>query len=138
MQQLESYNLKISDSINLMRDLSMNTQKIIMIIDDDIDYCDYISFILSKEGFTVFAVNDGVRALEILFSLNQIPNLIILDLFMPKMSGLEFRSNQLKTDVILKIPVLFLSEYELVSSERSLLKSNGHLRILKEIECLLK
>ena len=63
-------------------------KKTILFVDDEADFVEMIKFQLEKEGYIVISANNGVEALA---KLEQIkPDLIILDINMPKMSGLEF------------------------------------------------
>lgn len=62
---------------------------------------------LKEEGFNVTAAADGLEALSILRSAT--PDLILLDLVMPKMSGLEVLEVIKKDDRLRDIPVLILS-----------------------------
>jgi two-component system response regulator PilR (NtrC family) len=59
----------------------------ILVVDDEISMCDFLSVILSNEGYKVKTVQDGVKALEILRQ-EAFPCMIV-DLKMPKMDGLE-------------------------------------------------
>ena len=63
-------------------------KKTILFIDDEADFVEMVKFQLEKEGYIVISANNGAEALA---KLEQIkPDLIILDINMPKMSGLEF------------------------------------------------
>ena len=64
-----------------------NTAHKILIVDDDEDILDMLSYNLSKEGYQVFQAVDGIDALEVAKSI--LPELIILDIMMPRMDGVE-------------------------------------------------
>ena len=64
----------------------VNKQKI-LIVDDDENIAELISLYLTKECFDTMMVHDGEKAL-IAYDTYQ-PNLILLDLMLPKMDGLE-------------------------------------------------
>lgn len=64
-----------------------NTAHKILIVDDDEDILDMLSYNLSKEGYKVYQAVDGVDALEVAKS--KLPELIILDIMMPRMDGVE-------------------------------------------------
>ncbi len=57
----------------------------ILVVDDDPDIRDVIAETLADEGFNVVTSGDGQAAVDI--ALEHPPNLIVLDLMMPKMSG---------------------------------------------------
>lgn len=59
----------------------------VLIVDDDIELCGLLSERLSSEGFALEVVHDGPRGLERVLS--QEHALVILDLMLPGMSGLE-------------------------------------------------
>ena len=61
--------------------------KQILIADDEPDILEIVSYNLEKEGYTVFTAKDGNEALEKARQLN--PELIILDIMMPKKTGVE-------------------------------------------------
>src|SRR5512140_716502 len=75
-----------------------------LIVDDDLALADVVSFTLRRAGFDVTTANDGMAALE---RWNQDhPDFIILDLNLPKLSGLEVcKRIRLESDV----PILILS-----------------------------
>lgn len=62
-------------------------QKTILVVDDEQDIVDLISYNLSKEGFEVATANNGTDAVEIAQRLR--PDLVILDIMMPGMDGFE-------------------------------------------------
>ena len=57
----------------------------ILVVDDDPDILDAISMILESQGYEVFTARDGVEGLAALKA--EKPDLMILDLLMPKMDG---------------------------------------------------
>lgn len=65
-----------------------NQQKLILLIDDDIDLQQLVKITLKSKGYQVETANNGLEGLEKLKTLA--PHLIILDMNMPKMGGLEF------------------------------------------------
>ena len=80
----------------------------ILLIEDDADLADAIAEILTMEGYRVGYASDGMAALALLAD-SELPDLILLDLMMPKMSGWEFREAQLRDYRIARIPVVVLS-----------------------------
>jgi phosphate regulon transcriptional regulator PhoB len=79
----------------------------ILVIEDEADVFDLLLINLRAAGFTVVTVEDGATALAKVRS--EAPALIILDLMLPKMSGLEI-CKVLKSDAVTKhIPVIMLT-----------------------------
>ncbi len=64
--------------------------KTIMVVDDAKDTVDMVKKLLESEGYNVIAALNGKEALELLKKkAREKPDLVILDMFMPKMSGRE-------------------------------------------------
>ncbi|MCM8541847.1 MAG: response regulator [Lentisphaeraceae bacterium] len=83
------------------------SKKKIMVVDDEADIRELIKFNLEKEGFDVVPVSDGETALEEA-RLRQ-PDLIILDVMLPGIDGVEV-CFKLKSDAAYKsIPIVMLS-----------------------------
>ena len=59
----------------------------IQLVDDEPDILEIISYNLSSGGYKVFTASDGVKAIEV--AKKELPNLIILDVMMPNMDGIE-------------------------------------------------
>ena len=59
----------------------------ILIVDDEPDILEFLSYNLKKEGYTVFTAGNGKDAL--LIARKELPNLILLDIMMPEMDGIE-------------------------------------------------
>lgn len=59
----------------------------ILLVDDDEDILEFIGYNLNKEGYQVFTASNGNEAIEI--AKKEIPDLIILDVMMPGMDGVE-------------------------------------------------
>jgi DNA-binding response OmpR family regulator len=59
----------------------------ILVVDDEAEICDLVSYNLGREGYRVIAENDGAAGLDRIFK--SPPDLVVLDLLLPKLSGLE-------------------------------------------------
>lgn len=64
-----------------------NNEYKILLVDDEPDILEFLSYNLKKEGFNVFTANNGKEAVVIAKKEN--PHLIILDVMMPDMDGIE-------------------------------------------------
>ena len=80
----------------------------ILLVEDDQDVRYTLSEILRDDGYAVDVACDGVEALAYLRSGNA-PGVILLDLMMPRMSGFDFRVQQLADHTIEHIPVIILT-----------------------------
>lgn len=81
--------------------------KKILIIEDDHFLSSLMKARLEKEGFMITQAFDGEEALNLLKQLE--PDLIVLDLIMPKVSGFELLENISVDPQISRIPVMILS-----------------------------
>ena len=64
----------------------MKNEKI-LIVDDEADIVEILAYNLKKEGFEVLTAENGKKAIEI--AIEERPSLIILDVMMPEMDGME-------------------------------------------------
>ena len=85
-------------------DLSAGT---ILLVDDEEDLLDLLAYALQREGFDVLTAQDGAEALRIARA--ERPDLVVLDIMMPKMDGLE-TCQRLREDAALRLtPILMLT-----------------------------
>ena len=59
----------------------------ILLVDDEPDIVEFLGYNLKKEGYTILTANNGKDAVEI--AKKEIPHLIVLDVMMPDMDGIE-------------------------------------------------
>ncbi|MDE2173650.1 MAG: response regulator [Patescibacteria group bacterium] len=85
----------------------MPENKKVMIVEDDRFLSSLIKARLEKDGFTVLQAFDGAEAIERLKE--EKPDLIILDLIMPKVTGFEVLQSISITPGLEKVPVVILS-----------------------------
>ena len=79
----------------------------IVIIDDEDDIRDILSYNLSKEGFRVFSAGTGQEGLTI--CREEKPDLVILDVMMPGMDGVEVCEILRKTPGMEQVLICFLT-----------------------------
>ncbi len=85
----------------------MNDTRRILIVDDEVSVTELLSYHLRQRGFEVTALNDPRLALEAARSFR--PELIVLDVMMPDLSGIQV-CRLIRADASLKgIPIVFLS-----------------------------
>jgi len=85
----------------------MSSQKTLLIIDDEEDLRDTVEYKFKAGGFNVVTAVDGLDGLEKLKTVK--PDLIILDMNMPRMNGLQFYQKIKGADEKPKHPVLVLT-----------------------------
>lgn len=82
-------------------------EKKILVVDDEVDVTELVSYNLKQLGFVSQSVNDPKRALEVAMTFK--PDLIVLDIMMPELSGLQV-CRMIRQESMLKgIPIIFLS-----------------------------
>jgi len=81
-------------------------QKTILIVDDEKDIIELLSYNLAKEGYSVLTARNGRQALEMA---KEGPDIIVLDIMMPEMTGLQVIQELKKEKSTASIPVLFLT-----------------------------
>ncbi|MDH4474419.1 MAG: response regulator transcription factor [Fluviicola sp.] len=79
----------------------------IVIIDDEEDIRDILSYNLVKEGFTVFSAPNGKEGIQI--CKDELPSLVILDVMMPGMDGVEVCEALRKTPGLEQVLICFLT-----------------------------
>ena len=79
-------------------------KKTILIVDDEKPIVDILVYNLQKEGYNTLEANDGMAAVDI--ALNEKPDLILLDIMLPKMDGLTVCKKIRHT---LNVPILMLT-----------------------------
>lgn len=79
----------------------------ILVVDDDSDITELLSYNLKKEGYDVKTANDGKKAIEVAKEFE--PELIILDIMMPELDGIETGRRLREMDALKKTYLLYLT-----------------------------
>ncbi len=95
-------------------------KKTVLVVDDEADIRTFLSTALIEAGFEVITANDGFEALKKMEE--RTPDLISLDLVMPKKSGVRFYREMSKNKVWRDIPVLIVTGHARDDLGRSDLK----------------
>ena len=88
----------------------------ILVVDDDTHIRDLVCEVLDLEGYRVRGATDGRAALDLLETWR--PDLILLDLNMPRMDGWTFCEHQQEQPGISDIPVALMSAARNIRSRR--------------------
>lgn len=81
--------------------------KKILIIEDSKQTTDILKEVLEKEGYNVVIANDGINGIR--YAKKELPDLILLDLLLPKISGFDVCLKLKEDDMTRKIPVIVIS-----------------------------
>lgn len=82
--------------------------KKILIIEDNEDIALALNQVLSDSGYQIETATNGKEGLDHLIN-RELPDLILLDLFLPVMNGFEFRLRQMKIPYLQNIPIIVMS-----------------------------
>jgi DNA-binding response OmpR family regulator len=83
------------------------TRPLILVVEDDPDVLTLMETALGAEGYRVATAEDGEAALA--SARRERPDLIVLDLMMPRMNALQFRAEQRRDPQLSGVPVICLS-----------------------------
>ena len=114
---------------NTMRESAV---KKILIVDDEPDIIEFLEYNLRKEGFDVVTAGDGRQAIEVAEKTK--PNLIILDIMMPELDGVETCRMLRGRKEFAQVPVAFLTARDEDFSQITALDVGGDDYITKPIK----
>lgn len=125
--------------------MNSNKNKKILVIEDEATLQKALNEVLSKDGYEVVSSLDGLKGLELAQGEN--PDLILLDIILPKMDGFEVLKRIKEDDKTSQIPVIILTNLSDVNDIQKaldlgattyLVKADFHIEdVLKKIEKVL-
>jgi DNA-binding response OmpR family regulator len=80
---------------------------LILVVEDDPDILKLMEAALGGEGYRVVTAEDGAEALAA--ARRDRPDLIVLDLMLPRMNALQFRAEQRRDPALASVPIVCLS-----------------------------
>ncbi|MBN1261174.1 MAG: response regulator [Anaerolineae bacterium] len=101
----------------------MKQEASILLVDDTADNLRFLAQMLSKQGYRVRAVLSGLRALQSVRSTP--PDLILLDVMMPEMSGYEVCELLRADPETADIPIIFISALDATEDKLRAFKAGG-------------
>ena len=84
-----------------------DTKYKILLVDDEVDILEFISYNLQKEGYKVYTAQNGVEAIKL--AEKKTPDLIILDVMMPEMDGIAACEEIRKIPSLQNVVIAFLT-----------------------------
>ena len=90
-----------------MEELVEKEKKTILVVDDEKSIMEFLVFNLQKEGYNTLEAYDGVTAVEM--AINEKPDLILLDVMIPKLDGISVCKKIRYALNISNIPILMIS-----------------------------
>ena len=79
----------------------------VLVVDDDTEIRGLVAGTLRRDGYTVVEAGDGLEALDV--ALKLVPDLVLLDMTLPGMDGVEVARQIKATPLLAAIPVVALS-----------------------------
>ena len=104
----------------------------ILIVDDEEDILEFLEYNLDKAGYTVFKASDGLQAIEM--AKKVIPHLIVMDIMMPNMDGIEACEQIRKVPGLAHTLICFLTARNESFTQISALDGGGDDFITKPIK----
>lgn len=111
-------------------------QKQILIIEDEVDIRLALEEALTLEGYDVILAANGDEGLKCLEGAT-VPHLILLDMTMPVMDGVEFRKRQLSNPRHAQIPTLLMSAGTETAKQAEFMNLSGHIKKPMDIDQLM-
>ena len=105
-----------------------DAKQTILVTDDDAEIRKVLTLVLERSGFSVLAAAHGEEALGLME--RELPDLILLDIMMPKVDGLEVVRRMRDSDRLREVPVIAFTALtsQLIEKERVDLGVRGFMR----------
>lgn len=119
----------------MSKDISQKKDQKVLIVDDDENTRDLLAKIINSEGYLSIDAKNGEDALE---RAKEKPDLIVLDLDMPRMDGFEFI--EASRELGLNIPIVVFSGKDITAVEEKMLSkyTEGIVKKESKVEALVK
>ena len=103
----------------------------ILIVEDNPQNMRLIEMVLRTKGYTLLKATDGEEAMDV--ALRELPDLIIMDIQLPKLSGLEVTRKLKETPAFSQIPIICLTAYAMKGDKERIIESGCDVYISKPI-----
>lgn len=87
----------------------MSDSQSVLLVEDDPDLQQLLEFTFENKGFDVAVADDGADALDYLEGADSLPDVIVLDILMPVIDGMEFLRRRAQDDTLASIPTVILT-----------------------------
>ncbi len=108
--------------------------KRILVVEDDAQNSYLIQFILEKSGYAVELVSDGEQAVAWVEEADPKPDLVLMDMLLPKMNGYEATRSIKAMEGGASIPVIALTAYSMKGDRERILEAGCDGYIAKPID----
>lgn len=83
--------------------------KRVLLVDDYLDIREMMRYLLERNGFTVIEAENGQEAIE--KALSELPDIILMDIAMPLMDGIEATRAIREHDQLSKVPIIAITAF---------------------------
>lgn len=104
----------------------------ILIVEDNPQNMRLIEMVLRDKDYTLLKATDGDEALDV--ALRELPDLIIMDIHLPKLSGLEVTKKLRETPVSSHIPIIAITAYAMKGDKERVIKAGCDAYVSKPID----
>jgi CheY-like chemotaxis protein len=106
-------------------------RRTVLVVDDDLDTLEIVTTVLELHGVPAITAADGIEALAAMRACSEI-GLVLLDLMMPRMSGVEVLAEMKRDPALARLPVVVISgNYQ---TEQAVLGMGADEYLLKPLE----
>ncbi len=109
-----------------------NTKKKILLIEDDDSLRGILSDILQEKGYLVVNAGDGPEGIRKVYV--ELPDLVVLDVMLPQLSGLEVCKRLKKDEKMKNMPIIFLTARDQVTDKLLGIESGGEIYLTKPFD----
>jgi len=103
----------------------------ILIVEDNPQNMRLIEMVLRAKGYTLLKATDGEEALDVAFK--ELPDLILMDIQLPKLSGLEVTKKLRETPAFSHIPVIAITAYAMKGDKEGVIEAGCDAYVSKPI-----
>jgi CheY-like chemotaxis protein len=107
-------------------------KKFVLLVDDDKDFAKLLKIYFERSGFEFEAVTSGKKALKAVQA--RMPDLMVLDIMMPKMDGVEVCTKLRAMLGSRRLPVIALTAYDSSQIKEQIMAVGADLYLTKPIE----
>ena len=103
----------------------------ILIVEDNPQNMRLIKMVLRDKGYTLLEATDGEEALDL--AKRELPDLIIMDIQLPKLSGLEVTKKLRETSAFSHVPIIALTAYAMKGDKEKFINAGCDAYVSKPI-----
>jgi CheY-like chemotaxis protein len=105
---------------------------LILVVEDDEDVCELVSYWLQKEGCRVIVANDGAEAVEV--ARRECPDLVLMDMSLPKLDGISATERILEIEELCDVPILACSAHSVADWKNKALAAGCRDYVTKPVD----